>query len=82
MLLRHQSLLSSNEVKLLFRPYTRDDLQKIMAELFLKHIAQLGFNSETYKALINPRAFTLAAGKIDKVSGDIRVCFEIIRSAV
>ena len=24
----------------------------------------------------------MAAGKIDKISGDIRTCFEIIRSAI
>ena len=32
--------------------------------------------------MISPKAFQIAAGKIDKISGDIRVCFEIIRSAI
>ena len=37
-LLRQSSLLSKNEVKVLFRPYTRDNLQKILHDLFLQHI--------------------------------------------
>ena len=32
--------------------------------------------------LIHPQSFQLAASKIDKLSGDIRVCFEILRNAV
>lgn len=32
--------------------------------------------------MISPKALQLAAGKIDKISGDIRTCFEIIRSAI
>lgn len=32
--------------------------------------------------MISPKAFQMAAGKIDKISGDIRVCFEIVRSAI
>ena len=39
MLLRQTSLLSKNEVKLLFKPYTREDLQAILMDLFLKHIS-------------------------------------------
>ena len=35
-----------------------------------------------FKEMISPKAFQLAAGKIDKISGDIRTCFEIIRSAI
>jgi len=31
---------------------------------------------------MHPKAFALAAGKIDKLSGDIRVCFEILRESV
>lgn len=37
---------------------------------------------DTYKELIQPKAIQMAAGKIDKISGDIRVCFEIIRCAI
>ena len=37
---------------------------------------------EIYQDLIHPKAFMMAAGKIDKISGDIRVCFEILRSAI
>lgn len=36
LLLRQSSLLSRNECKLLFKPYTREDLQKILNDLFLK----------------------------------------------
>ena len=31
---------------------------------------------------MHPKGFALAAGKIDKLSGDIRVCFEILRESV
>lgn len=37
-LLRQSSLLSKNEVKVLFKPYTRDDLQKILSDLFVQHM--------------------------------------------
>lgn len=37
--------------------------------------------AEAYQ-LVHPKAFALAAGKIDKISGDIRVCFEILRESV
>jgi len=65
-----------------FAPYTRDELKFIMADVFLKQIQRLGLDVDTYKDLMHPRAITLAAGKIDKVSGDIRVCFEILRCAI
>jgi len=29
--------------------------------------------------VVNPLAFLLAASKVDRISGDIRVCFEILR---
>jgi hypothetical protein len=32
--------------------------------------------------IMHPKSFMLAAGKIDKISGDIRVCFEILRESV
>ena len=37
---------------------------------------------DIYQDLIHPKAIMMAAGKIDKISGDIRVCFEILRSAI
>lgn len=82
MLLRQTSLLSKNEIKLLFKPYTREELQTILMDLFLKQITQLGLDLSAYKTLIQDKAIQLAAGKIDKISGDIRVCFEIVRSAI
>lgn len=32
--------------------------------------------------MVHPKAFQLAAGRIDKLSGDIRVCFEIMRMVI
>jgi hypothetical protein len=32
--------------------------------------------------VVHQKAFELAAGKIDQVSGDIRVCFEIMRQVM
>lgn len=43
---------------------------------------RLALDPAIYSELISPKAFQLAAGKIDKVSGDIRVCFEIMRGAI
>jgi len=48
LLLRQSSLLSKNEVKLLFKPYTREDLQIILNDLFLKHLSQIGLDHATY----------------------------------
>ena len=39
-------------------------------------------NSPEITPLIHPRVFQMAAAKIDKVSGDIRVCFEILRQTL
>ncbi len=36
----------------------------------------------TVSDVIHPLAFTLAASKVDRISGDIRVCFEILRLSV
>lgn len=82
MILRSSSLLSKNECKLVFQPYTRDQLRAIMADMFTTQIDRLGLRTQAYYKLLDPKAIMLAAGKIDKISGDIRVCFEILRSAI
>ena len=56
MLLRQTSLLSKNEIKLLFKPYTREELQTILMDLFLKQITQLGLDLSAYQTLIQDKA--------------------------
>ena len=82
-LLESNQLLKTNEVKLLFEPYTRNELQMILVNLYKQHVSSLDVNTDSLlKNLIHPQSFQLAASKIDKLSGDIRVCFEILRNAV
>ena len=82
-LLESNQLLGKNEVKLLFKPYTREDLQVILTNLYREHLKSNGYAAdELVQDLIKPQSFQLAASKMDKVSGDIRVCFEILRNTV
>ena len=37
---------------------------------------------DRYLDLIDSKAFEIVASKVDKVSGDLRICFEILRNAV
>ena len=60
----------------------RDDLKAIMTDMFTTHIDRLGLKDQVFYKLLDPKAIILAAGKIDKISGDIRVCFEILRCAI
>ena len=87
-------------MKLLFKPYTKNELAEILFNLYREHLKDFvnqrrKFSSEESKLtsfeefkrleeyqLVHPKAFLMAAGKIDKLSGDIRVCFEILRSTV
>ena len=76
-------MLKTNEVKLLFEPYTRNELQVILINLYKQHVNSLDVGTDSLlQNLIHPQSFQLAASKIDKLSGDIRVCFEILRNAV
>lgn len=103
-IVQKSAYITKNEQKLLFRPYTAEDLAKIVFNLYREHLRHFvnqkrrfraangkdsaGKNaSEEFKQLeayqiMHPKAFTLAAGKVDKLSGDIRVCFEILRESV
>lgn len=73
--------LLDNEMKLLFKPYTRDQLASILMNLYIDHLKHRGLESLT-TTLINPKAFQLTSAKIDKLSGDLRVCFEIVRATI
>lgn len=42
-LLQSNQLLTRNEVKLLFEPYTRGDLQLILSNLYKEHLKSNGF---------------------------------------
>ena len=68
-----------NEQKLLFKPYTRDEISAILTGLAQDTLQPY---HKKVEELIDPKAFQLAASKIDKLSGDIRVCFEIMRQSV
>ena len=52
MILRQTTMMSANEVKLLFKPYTRDDLQKILRDLLIKHLRQIGLKEDVYGELV------------------------------
>ena len=67
--------ICANELKLLFKPYTREDLATVLSSLAAEAIPKI-------HEVIAPKAFLLAASKIDKISGDIRVCFEIMRQTI
>ena len=69
-------IICQNEQKLLFKPYTRDELAKVLNGLAGEVLAQFKLKVEE---VVNPLAFLLAASKVDRISGDIRVCFEILR---
>ena len=86
-MLQKSSLICNNEAKVLFKPYTKDSLSEILQRLYETFLLKLSVkdnpdNILSKQELIHPKAFQLAAGRIDKVSGDIRVCFEILRQAV
>jgi Cdc6-like AAA superfamily ATPase len=58
---------------LLFKPYTKQELAAVLQGLAEETVGTKVFHE---------KAFQIAASKIDKVSGDIRVCFEIMRQVV
>jgi Cdc6-like AAA superfamily ATPase len=99
-ILQKSAFITKNEQKLLFKPYTAEDLAKIVFNLYREHLRDFvnqkrRFNTDKSKMsaaeefrqleayqIVHPKSFALAAGKIDKLSGDIRVCFEILRETV
>ena len=80
-MLQRSSLICQNEAKLIFEPYDKDQLSEILCDIYQKHMKQMGKIGQVLleKEIVQERSFQLAAGKIDKISGDIRVCFEILR---
>lgn len=72
-------VLCKNEQKLLFKPYTRDDMIKVLEQIATQAVAPY---SVALADVLHPKVLQLAASKIDKLSGDIRVCFDIIRNVV
>ena len=99
--LQKSSYITQNEQKLLFKPYTAEQLSKIVFNLYREHLADFVRQRRRFKSpskqeltlaeeirqieeyeLMHPKSFLMAAGKIDKISGDIRVCFEILRETV
>ena len=87
LILQKSSLICKNEAKVLFKPYTKSQLTEILYRLYESHLLSMSHkdnpdNILSKMEIIHPKAFQLAAGKIDKVSGDIRICFEILRQSV
>ena len=70
--------ICNNELRLLFKPYTKDGLANVLRSLACEAIPP----SCSIDTIIHNKAFLMAASKIDQVSGDIRVCFEIMRQVV
>ena len=118
-ILQRSAYITKNELKLLFKPYSREELAQILFNLYREHLRDFVNQRRKFSLLIqdqprrksvnpkhapseeesklsaveefkrleeyqlvHPKAFMMAAGKIDKLSGDIRVCFEILRSTV
>jgi Cdc6-like AAA superfamily ATPase len=66
-------------MRLLFQPYETDQLMDIFWSLYNQKLQLIDCQ---YELLIPMAVFQLAAIKVEKRSGDIRVCFEIIRTCV
>ena len=58
-------------------------MQMILINLYKEHLKSNGYaKDELAQDLIKLQSFQLAASKMDKISGDIRVCFEILRNTI
>ena len=85
----------SKTEKIIFEPYTKQDIIFIMINLMKHEIEQIKFFDRHFKKnskkvisldivnkFVEIKAFELAASKIDKLSGDLRVSFEIMRFSI
>ncbi len=80
----NQQFLCSNEQKIIFSPYTKDQVAFILKKML--QISAIEFvevkSKEKLMGLIEEKAFNLAAMKIEKMSGDLRNAFTIIQNAI
>ena len=60
----------------MFKPYSKDQIIAILTNLSNEILEPFQYKIEK---LIHPKVFAIAASKVDKISGDIRVCFEMMR---
>ena len=79
------TLICRREEKIIFSPYTRAQVTQILTKLFHEYLIA-HFSSDKHQALkeqlIHNRAIELIAMKVDKMSGDLRQAFEILRSTI
>lgn len=54
-----------------------------MVALYNDHIKRLYTpHKEEFKQLIDPKGFEIVASKVDKISGDLRICFDIMKRTI
>jgi hypothetical protein len=54
-----------------------------MVMLLINHLkTQPSLNQLTFEMLVEMKAFEMVASKVDKLSGDLRVCLAIVRKAI
>lgn len=79
-----KKVICKNEEKIIFPPYTSEEFVSIiethLSNFLCIHYARA--KHELYEALIDMKAVKLAASKVEKLNGDIRVVFTILSNAV
>lgn len=74
------------ESKLVFEPYNKDDVMEIIqkkhAKLFANHKETFMHVKDDYQRLFEDQSIELIGRKVEQDSGDIRVAFDITKSAL
>ena len=70
------------ESKCIFAPYSEEDITKIIEKKVQKHISANPKQKQYLDNLFEKDALRLTAKKVSKISGDIRVAFDLIKSAL
>ena len=79
-----QQFLCGNEQKIIFSPYTKDQVVFILKKML--HISAVEHGKtgcrEKLQGLIEDKALSLVAMKVEKMSGDLRTAFTIMQNAI
>ena len=80
----HSSMLCKNELKLIFAPYSKDQIVTILSNLASNFIdiRYSQYKREAMNDLISKKTFELIALKVEKLSGDLRLALDIMQKAI